>query len=119
MRGENWPMASCTTTIVIVRTSAASETIEAATVDRIATAASGPPVSDSGTSSKSWALSIPIVPNDRTAPNRTQTTGTNHRLDRMWRRSRCIRMSGLYPDVGGPNNSFAAGKRCSARYVVD
>ncbi len=51
MRGENWPIASCTTTIVMVSTSAASDTIEAATVDKIASAASGPPVSHSGTSS--------------------------------------------------------------------
>ena len=50
MRGENWPIASCTTTIVIVRTSAASDTIDAAIVERIASAASGPPVSDAGTS---------------------------------------------------------------------
>ena len=49
MRGENCPIASWTTTIVIVRTSAASDTMEAATVDRIASAASGPPVSHWGT----------------------------------------------------------------------
>ena len=51
MRGENWPIANCTTTIVMVRTRAASDTIDAAMVDRIATAASGPPVIHSGTSS--------------------------------------------------------------------
>ena len=51
MRGENWPIASCTTTIVIVRTSAVRLTIDAAMVDRIAIAASGPPVSAVGTSS--------------------------------------------------------------------
>ena len=44
-------MASWTTTIVIVSTSAASETIEAAIVDRICSAASGPPVRERGTSS--------------------------------------------------------------------
>ena len=59
IRGENWPIASWTTTIVMVSTSAASDTIEAAMVERIATAASGPPVSPSGTSLKSKALSIP------------------------------------------------------------
>jgi len=43
IRGENWPMASWTTTIVMVSTSAVRLTIEAATVERIAVAASGPP----------------------------------------------------------------------------
>ena len=43
IRGENWPIASWTTTIVIVRTRAVRLTIDAATVDRIAVAASGPP----------------------------------------------------------------------------
>ena len=88
MRGENWPIASCTTTIVIVRTSAASDTIEAATVDRIASAASGPPVNHSGTSLLSNAVSIQIVVNDSAAPASTHTTGTNHRLDRTWLMSR-------------------------------
>ena len=37
-------MASCTTTIVIVSTSAARLTIDAATVPRISMAASGPPL---------------------------------------------------------------------------
>ena len=35
MRGENWPMASWTTTIVIVRTSAVRLTIEAAMVEKM------------------------------------------------------------------------------------
>ena len=48
IRGENWPIASWTTTIVIVSTSAARDTIEAATVARIAVAASGPPTKHSG-----------------------------------------------------------------------
>ena len=51
MRGENCPIASWTTTIVIVRTSAVSVTIDAAIVVRIAIAASGPPVSPRGTNS--------------------------------------------------------------------
>ena len=51
MRGENCPMASWTTTIVIVRTSAVSVTIDVAMVLRIAIAASGPPVAHDGTSS--------------------------------------------------------------------
>ena len=50
IRGENCPIASWTTTIVIVKTSAASDTIDAAIVERIASAASGPPVSQSGIS---------------------------------------------------------------------
>ena len=41
-------MANCTTTIVIVNTSVASETIDTATVSRMATAASGPPVTHRG-----------------------------------------------------------------------
>ena len=51
MRGENCPIASWTTTIVMVSTSAASDTIDAAMVERIWRAASGPPVSELGTRS--------------------------------------------------------------------
>ena len=51
IRGENWPIASWTTTIVIVRTSAARLTIEAATVPRISAAASGPPTTLAGRAS--------------------------------------------------------------------
>ena len=50
IRGENWPIASCTTTIVIVNTNAARLTIEVAIDDRITSAASGPPVIQRGTS---------------------------------------------------------------------
>ena len=53
IRGENCPIASWTTTIVIVSTRAASETIDVAIVPRIPKAASGPPVSHRGISSKS------------------------------------------------------------------
>ena len=49
IRGENWPMASCTTTIVIVSTNAARPTIDVATVERISIATSGPPVHCRGT----------------------------------------------------------------------
>ena len=48
IRGENWPMASCTTTSTMVRTSAVRLTIEVATVVKIYSAASGVPTSDAG-----------------------------------------------------------------------
>ena len=48
IRGENWPIANWTTTIVIVNTKAARLTIEVATAPRIASAASGPPVNERG-----------------------------------------------------------------------
>ena len=48
IRGENWPIANCTTTIVIVSTSAASDTIEPAIVVKMPIAASGPPSSIAG-----------------------------------------------------------------------
>jgi hypothetical protein len=51
IRGENWPMASWTTTMVIVSTSAVRLTIDAATVERNAVAASGPPTRLLGTAS--------------------------------------------------------------------
>ncbi len=51
IRGENWPIASWTTTMVIVSTSAVRLTIDAATVERIAVAASGPPIRLSGIAS--------------------------------------------------------------------
>ncbi len=83
MRGENCPMANCTTTMVIVNTSAARLTIEAATVDRMAMAMSGPPVKVCGISSKSVLRSTATVANDKATPATTQTTGTNHRPFRM------------------------------------
>jgi hypothetical protein len=83
MRGENWPIASYTTTIVIVSTNAVSDTIDAAIVDKIPSAASGPPVKVCGMKLKSFASSIAIVPNDNRTPASTQTTGTNHKLLRM------------------------------------
>ncbi len=49
IRGENCPIASCTTTRTIVSTMPVSMIIDAATVPRIASAASGPPVSSIGT----------------------------------------------------------------------
>ncbi len=80
MRGENWPIASWTTTIVMVNTSAPRLTIEVAIAPRIARAASGPP---------SWievpkvwpeSPSIQSVRNDSSTPAPTQTTGMNHKL---------------------------------------
>ena len=50
MRGENWPMASCTTTRTIVRTRTVRLTIDVATVVRTSNAASGPPMRSAGTS---------------------------------------------------------------------
>jgi hypothetical protein len=44
MRGENWPMASCTTTSVKVSTTVVSETIEEAKTDRVVCAPLGVPV---------------------------------------------------------------------------
>ena len=82
IRGENWPIANCTTTIVIVNTSVANDTIDTAIVSRIAIAASGPPVSHRGTASKSNQRSIAIVPIDTTTPASTHITGMNHKLER-------------------------------------
>ena len=65
----------------MVSTSAANDTIDAAIVEKMATAASGPPVSDSGISSKSKALSIQIDPSDSITPRSTQRTGMSQRLD--------------------------------------
>jgi len=82
IRGENWPIASWTTTIVIVRTSAASDTIDAAMVSRMVSAASGSPVTHSGTAWKPNALAAPTVATERITPARTHMTGTNQRLER-------------------------------------
>ena len=78
IRGENCPIASWTTTIVIVRTKAANETMDVAIVPRIPKAASGPPVSHRGISPKSDARSIHTVAAERTIPARTHMTGMNH-----------------------------------------
>src|SRR5689334_17414447 len=90
-------MASCTTTIVIVRTSAASDTIDAAIVDRIATEASEPPVIPFGINEKSDALSIQIVPKESSAPAPTHSAGMNHRLDVTRRTMRPNRTSPVLP----------------------
>ena len=42
IRGETWPMANCTTTMVIANASVVNETIETPIVSTIATATSGP-----------------------------------------------------------------------------
>jgi hypothetical protein len=75
-------MANWTTTMVIVSTKAASDTIDAAIVVKIPKAASGPPVIQRGTTSKSSSRSMVIVAADRTRPASTHMTGMNHRLDR-------------------------------------
>lgn len=62
IRGENCPIANCTTTIVIVRTSAASVTMDVATVLRMIRAASGPPVSSRGIRSGPSQRSTAMVP---------------------------------------------------------
>ena len=83
MRGENWPIASCTTTIVIVNTSVANDTIDTAIVSRIAIAASGPPVSHRGIGLEVERTGrCAIVPIDRATPAITHITGMNHRLER-------------------------------------
>ncbi len=61
IRGENCPIANCTTTIVMVSTSVASDTIDTAMVVRMANAASGPPVIQRGITSKPSARSTVIV----------------------------------------------------------
>ena len=80
MRGENWPMANWTTTIVIVNTKVANDTMLTAIVSRMAVAASGPPVSHLGTSSNPNKLSTAIVPIETTTPASTHSTGMNHKL---------------------------------------
>jgi len=84
MRGENWPIASWTTTIVIVRTRAARLTIDVAMAERMVSAASGPPVNACGMSPWSKASSIQSVAKETATPASTQATGTNQRLERMW-----------------------------------
>lgn len=101
-RGENWPMASWTTTIVMVSTRAVSDTMDAATVDRIMRAALGSPVRVRDTSSSPEARSIEIVTKDRTTPASTHITGTNHRLvfSRWATRKRRRLTAALLPQEG-------------------
>src|SRR5690606_14901136 len=90
------------TTMVIVSTRVANDTIEAAIVVSTESEASGPPVSQRGTSSKSQARSIAMVDNDRTTPAMTHITGMTHRREPKLdirsgaSRSRCD-MAYLYP----------------------
>ena len=83
IRGENCPIANCTTTIVIVNTSVASDTIDTAIVVRIPIAASGPPVSQRGITSNPSTRSTAKVPTDSNRPASTQRTGMNQRLDEI------------------------------------
>src|SRR4051812_1960073 len=109
MRGENWPIASCTTTIVTVRTSAHSVPSGAAVVLRIAAAASGPPVRNFGTSSNSVIRSIAIVPNDNTMPASTQSTGMNQTLVRTLA-ANLNRLTGTAAPKGGRARGSPAGR---------
>ena len=81
--GENCPIANCTTTIVIVSTNVANDTIDTAIVVRMANAASGPPVIHDGITSKPKTRSIATVPSDNTMPPSTHITGMNHRAERI------------------------------------
>ena len=65
--------------MVIVSTSAARLTIDAAIVPKISMAASGPPLIDCGTSSNSYAWSIAIVPKESATPASTHISGMNQR----------------------------------------
>lgn len=91
-------MASWTTTMVIVSTSVATDTIDTAIVVRMPRAASGPPVVHSGITSKPSRRSNARVTADSTDPATTQTTGMNHKLDRTrHRREEPFTTPGHYP----------------------
>jgi hypothetical protein len=108
-RGENCPIASCTTTIVIVSTSVANYTIDTAIVSRIAVAASGPPVNDRGTASNSNQRSTPIVPIETATPASTHITGMNHRLERT------LEQDALLMDRSVPTRTSAEAARRRTR----
>jgi len=78
MRGENCPIASWTTTIVMDRTVATRLIIEAATAPRMPRAASGPPMTESGMSRKSVIESRVVVMTLRMRPATPYTSGMNH-----------------------------------------
>ena len=80
IRGENCPIANCTTTIVMVSTSVASDTMDTAIVVKIPIAASGPPVSHRGITSNPHSRSSASVATDSTSPASTHRTGMNHRV---------------------------------------
>jgi hypothetical protein len=76
---------------VIVSTSAVSDTIDAATVDRIISAALGSPVIDRGTVSSAIVRSNSTVPNDSAMPATAHANGISHRLVRSRWLSRKVR----------------------------
>ena len=82
MRGENWPIASWTTTRTTVSTRAVRLTIDPATVLRISSAASGLPVSERGIKAPSKARSTATLVSDSAIPAPMQTSGQNHMLVR-------------------------------------
>ena len=123
MRGENCPMASCTTTKTMVRTRPVRVTIDVATLPRIINAASGPPVTDCGTRLPS---SSAIVTNEIATPTSTHNTGTSHRLVRREcaTRKRFMIRSGAHNPARSTQHRGAqvlgAGSRCgSGPPVVD
>src|SRR6185436_18535638 len=73
-RGVNCPIANWTTTIVMVSTRPVSVTMDIATVVRMASAASGSPESDRGTTVPT-DRSIAMVSNDNPTPTNTQRMG--------------------------------------------
>jgi hypothetical protein len=64
----------------MVRTRAVSETMDAATVDRMISAALGSPVMDCATTSSPMARSIATVISESEIPARAHTKGISHRL---------------------------------------
>jgi len=80
MRGENWPMASWTSTSVRVSTTLMSVTMEVAIMLRIVWAALGLPVRLCGIRAWSKERSMAVVTNARTMPPSTHSSGTTQRL---------------------------------------
>ena len=105
-------MASCTTTMVMVSTKVANDTIDTAIVVRMPIAASGPPVNQRGMSSKPVTRSTAIVPIDTSTPASTHSTGMNHRLDQT--RDERAEMS-MRPGASPPQHQVKPGRSERAR----
>jgi hypothetical protein len=93
IRGENWPMASCTTTSATVSTRVVIDTIEVAKVLRADSTALGPPVRPEGISRLSKRRSTAGVASERAMPAATQSSGTSQRPDHSTRRARDSRIA--------------------------
>lgn len=111
-RGENWPLASCNATIVMLNTRPVNVIIAAAIVDNTLRAASAPPVNPS-LAPVAWSSAT--VPNPASTASDTPAAGITHRLVRTYSTTRSTRFMAIGRLAA--RRHHRAGMRAPARIV--